>query len=487
MATRFTQLSPNCRLTYRAQGSTLREFHTQADIRNRVLIGPLASGKTQACIFEALHCIDNQTPDKNGVRRSRWVAARNTYVDLKTTTIKDWRAVTDTMPGCHFSNGAPPTWTADYYKPDGTHVIAEVMFIAFDIESDHKKARGLQLTGVWFNELKELHKANVDMLQGRVTRYPPKAEVPDAKFHLIGDSNAPDRDHWLAKLALEVKPDGWWFGIQPGGLLVESGNYVPNPAAENSQNLRGDYYTALAQGKKDSWVRCNLMNQFVFHADGRPVHPDFNEQLHVGECAASPGLPLEVGVDFGRTPAACIMQRQIDGSWELYHELTTVNTSAKRFGEILREFINDNYSAFVVNFTGDPAGDDMAQTRDESPLDMLLLSDIICVPAPTNDFEVRTTALDEQLTKLIKGQPGFKVHPRCTTFIRGMAGAYQFRRVAVAGADRFKDAPDKGPESHIVESCHYALLGAGAGAALFDQVAEQAWSGDTSTDARYFE
>ena len=465
----------------------MRTFHENADIRNRVLIGPLASGKTQACIFEALHCIDTQTPDPHGVRRSRWVAARNTYVDLKTTTIKDWRAITDRIPGSSFNNGPPPTWSCDYYQPDGTRVVAEVLFIAFDIETDAKKARGMQLTGVWYNEMKELHKANVDMLQGRVTRYPPKAEVPGAKFHIIGDSNAPDRDHWLAKLALEIKPPGWFFGIQPGGVLLEGGRWVGNPSAENKQNLRDDYYTALAQGKKESWVRCNLGNEFVFHADGRAVHPDFNETLHVEDCAATPGLPIEVGIDFGRTPAAVVMQKQMDGSWELYHEIVTVNTGAKGFGEILRDFMNTEYPTFVVNFTGDPAGDDMAQTRDESPLDMLLLSDIICAPAPTNDFETRITALDEQLTKLINGRPALRVHSRCTTFIRGMAGAYQFKRVAVAGADRFKDSPDKGPESHVVEACHYALLGAGAGAALFDQIADNVWAGDNEIDARYFE
>ena len=63
---------------YSPQGSTLKEFHAHHDDFVRVLIGPLGSGKTQACIFEILRQIDSQIPDDQQRRRSRWVIARNT-------------------------------------------------------------------------------------------------------------------------------------------------------------------------------------------------------------------------------------------------------------------------------------------------------------------------------------------------------------------------------------------------------------------------
>ena len=53
--------------------------------------------------------------------------------------------------------------------------------------------------------------------------------------------------------------------------------------------------------------------------------------------------------------------------------------------------------------------------------------------------------------------------PSCETLISGLAGAYQFKRIQVSGADRFHDKPDKTPHSHICEALHYALLGAGEG------------------------
>ena len=160
---------PAAQVIYRPQGKTIREFHT-SEAFFRVLIGPLGSGKTQACIFELLHCIDNQVPDRNGKRRSRWLAARNTYPDLQTTTITDYRAFTDQIPGFEFKNGSPPISIINYPRQDGTVVEAEVLFEAFDRASDDRKGRGKQLTGVWFNELKELNKANVDMLASQWSR-----------------------------------------------------------------------------------------------------------------------------------------------------------------------------------------------------------------------------------------------------------------------------------------------------------------------------
>ena len=462
---------------YKPQGPVLRSFHNSPDFV-RILIGPLGSGKTNACIDEVIHQIDNQTPDRNNVRRSRWVAARNTYPDLLNTTIKDFRELVEEMGLGKFTMSSPPRWECRYLKRDGTRVEAEVLFLAFDIPADEKKARGLQLSGVWLNETKELTRNNCDMLMSRVGRYPPKSQVRGAKSCVIGDSNAPDRDHWLAKLCKDERPDGWWFGIQPPGVIKHGGRWVTNPKAENVQNLLEGYYDRLISGRKDSWIRKNLANEFVYHTDGRPVHPDFNEDFHVADHDLEPVSykPLHLGIDFGRTPAAVIMQRQGDGRWLILNELCTTNMGAKAFGEALRRVINEEYSGFELVVTGDPAGDDMPQTDDDTPMDMLTLSDINCYPAHTNDFETRITALDNLLTQLIDGKPAIMISPRCVTVIKGLAGAYQYKRIQVAGDDRFHDKPLKSPESHVCEAVHYGLLGAGEGEALFTGLYESQYS-----------
>ena len=128
----------------------------------------------------------------------------------------------------------------------------------FDIPADEKKARGLQLSGVLFEEMKELSRNNCDMLMSRVGRYPARVQVRKAKSCVLGNSNAPDRDHWLCKLAREERPDGWWFGIQPPGVVKHGGVWKLNAMGENVKNLQPDYYSRLIAGRKDSWIRKNL-------------------------------------------------------------------------------------------------------------------------------------------------------------------------------------------------------------------------------------
>ena len=463
-------MRPSVEYEYKPAGATLKKFHQKRDAFVRVLIGPLGSGKTQAAISEILHLIDNQQADVNGKRRSRWVVARNTLPDLFTTTIKDFREITDQMNVGEFKVGTPPTWIGEYQHIDGaTTVEFEVIFLAFDHPDDEKKARGLQLTGVWFNEMKELSRRNVDMLMGRVGRFPPRAQVPDGWNGVIGDTNAPDRDHWLVKLAVEVKPEGWWFGIQPPGVRLVGGLWEALPNAENAQNLVKNYYKRQLAGKAESWIRQNLANEFVFHSDGRPVHPDFAESLHVMQVRPTPGLKLYIGIDFGRTPAATICQEQHSGCWYVLDELTTENMGALQFGKILKAFLNEKYAGFAVEIYGDPAGNAMSQSDDSTPFAMLEASGITAWPAPTNDYEERTSVLDNQLRQIVEGRPAFLIDPRCIVCIKGMAGAYMFRRVRVSGEDRFHDQPVKDATSHVVESLHYAMLGKGLGQELFSQ------------------
>lgn len=461
---------PGSVLKYRAQGKTLDEFHKQPEFV-RGVIGPLGSGKTFAAIFEILMQCHNQVPNRDGVRRSRWCVARNSFPDLNSATIPDFRSVTDNLPFGDFTMGAPPKWEAKYKRKDGTYVEIQVMFRSFDGEQDVKKARGMQLTGIWVDELAEFHKANFDILIGRVKRFPPKAEAPKANFECLFTSNACPRDHWLAELALRNTPPDWWIGIQPPGLLRKGNAWVENPNAENRQNLADRYYIAQCGGKKESWIRQNLVNEFVHHSDGRPVHPDFNEQLHVQDLEPAPGLPLHLGTDWGRTPACAIMQRQPNGRWHVLEEVCLVNAGADKLGKAVKRVLNARYRGYTVEeATGDPSGGDFTQAEDHTPIDLFNEnSGLFLSGAHTNDPEIRIATLDNLLTTLIDGQPALLVDRGCHTLVAGLAGKYQFRRVQVTGQDKFHDKPDKGPESHVCEALHYGLMGAGESETLFNQ------------------
>jgi hypothetical protein len=113
-----------------------------------------------------------QAPDRDGVRKTRWVAVRNTYPDLLGTTAKDWLDMFEHLG--KFTKGSlePPTHKLNFELEDGTRVESELVFLALDREEHVRKLRGLQVTGAWPNEVKELPFAVISMLDLRIGRYP---------------------------------------------------------------------------------------------------------------------------------------------------------------------------------------------------------------------------------------------------------------------------------------------------------------------------
>ena len=158
-------------IEYEPDGATLRRFfRSEAFVRG--LIGPLGSGKTTACIVELFRRATQQAPDSEGVRRTRWAAIRSTFPELRTTTIPSWRGWFGDSFGAF--NWTPPfSHRLLFPLGDGTRVDAEVLFIALDGPDAADKIKGLELTGGWINEAREVPKLVLDTLLGRVGRYPP--------------------------------------------------------------------------------------------------------------------------------------------------------------------------------------------------------------------------------------------------------------------------------------------------------------------------
>lgn len=66
-----------------------------------------------------------------------------------------------------------------------------------------------------------------------------------------------------------------------------------------------------------------------------------------------------------------------------------------------------------------------------------------------------------------------QIDPSCRVAIKGLAGAYQFRRVQVSGEYKYHDKPVKDRTSHVCEAIQYAVLGGGEGENIFSQPWEE--------------
>lgn len=454
--------------TYKPQGEVLEQYILN-DAQRTMIMGPLGSGKTNASCWKGFRIMCAQAPDAQGVRKSRGIAIRNTYPDLFGTTIKDWLDMFDGLGKFKQGGMEPPTHYLEFQLGDGTKVEAEMVFLALDREDHIKKMRGLQATFGWVNEVKELPFSVLQMLDLRVGRYP--KDVRPTWYGIYGDTNAPDTDHWYYRMAEEMRPEGWTFLKQPGGVVRKNINspWVPNPNAENIENLPLNYYKNGAQGKTDAWILVNLANEYGYVSDGKPVYPDYHDPTHCREFELVPGIGLHIGLDFGLTPAAWIGQKMPNGQWRIRYELVTTDTGVIRFASALKRFLADNCKDYtVLSITGDPAGDQRqaGDNEERTVFQLLEANGVHAVPARTNDFTVRTEAVSSPLRRMIDGEPGFLLHPDCKVSRKGMQGGYKFRRMKVSGDERYQDMPVKNDVSHPCEAGQYLMLGGGEGVAL---------------------
>ena len=440
---------------------TLNKFHwSNAFVRG--VMGPFGSGKSTAMVVEILLRAGRQRA-VDGVRQTRWAIIRNTYPELKSTTIKTWQ---DWVPPsvCRVVYDSPIVGKLQYHATDGTAVDAEVYFISLDKPQDISKLLSLELTGAWLNEAKETPKAVLDAVTARVGRYPSKDNGGCTWKGVIADTNPPDDDHWWYSMAEVEKPDGWEFWKQPPALVRgPGGTWTAGPDAENIDHLNGgyDYYLALVPGKSPDWLKIYIEGKYASLVDGRPVLPEFNESVHVPPVAPAVllGSPLYLGWDFGLTPACVIGQISPRGQLLIHAEIVSESIGIRNFARnAVKPLLLAKYPGARCISTGDPAGAARAQTDERTCFEELADAGLPTDPAPTNIFTARRECLAGFLSRLSDGKPAFQLSPACNVLRRGLAGRYRFRRLQVSGEERYTDVPEKNSYSHPVEALMYLAM-----------------------------
>jgi PBSX family phage terminase large subunit len=430
---------------------TLAKFH-KSEAFIRTVIGPIGSGKSVGCVFEMLMKSMIQKPSPAGIRKSRWVIIRNTYRELIDTTIETF--FTWVPQSCGKWSNINMKFILAQQLNDGTKVHAEFLFRALDKPTDVKKLLSLDLTGGWINECREVPKAIMEMLIGRLGRFPRMIEGGPSWWGLIMDTNPPDSDHWYYKLFEENLPENYAIFHQPSGLSKE---------AENIKNLPPNYYKNMIAGKDQEWVNVYVHGKYGFIADGKPVYSEYNDNLHYSDevYVPDPKKTLYIGLDFGLTPAALFSQKTASGCMVSFDELVTSDMGAKNFGRYLKERLNTKYRDFNVEIYGDPAGEDRAQTDEMTPFLILSALGIHVTPAHSNDFTIRREVVADYLGRLdFSGNPAFRITSGAPIFRRAMAGGYKYKRVQVAGEEKYQDKPNKNKFSHVAEAGQYMFLGA---------------------------
>ena len=474
--------------TYEPDGVVLSAF-LQDRSRVAIIQGPIGSGTSSGSMMRLFMHLCEQRPNvHDGVRRSRWAVVRNTYPELEETTIKTWL---DWFPEDEFGVmkvTRPPTHHVRF-----ADVEAEIVFLALDSPDDVRKLRSSEWTGFLFNELQYIPKEILDEADSRVGRYPSMKDGGSEWVGLLADMNAPEPGHfvlymrgdeafpeWMTpeeRLEFDV-PDTWRFFVQPpavlekrvGGQVV---GYEVNrgqgdfPPAENMKWLDPQYYENMLVGKSRAFIRTRMMNVTDFFVDGQPVWKDFREELHVSREPLEPfeGLPILVGLDFGRQPAFVAAQVVRDRV-RILSEGQASDSSAVKFAPVVKAELAKRFPGRDdFEFWGDPSADRLHEVNEHSAFQIFQAHGMRVMPAPGNNaFRPRVEAVEQQLTRIVDGQPCWLVDPRCRALIGAMRGGYYYPRIK--GTTRVHADPAKNPSSHVAEAAQYLALGAGLGRTL---------------------
>jgi hypothetical protein len=480
-----------------------------SDAYVRVLAGPIGGGKSVTCVHDLIRWSTEQKPNKENIRKTRFLIVRNTADQLKSTTLKtifDW---------------IPPSWAGTWSVtdktfyirfglPDNTIVETEWMAIALDTPDDVRKALSLEATGLWGNESRELHPDVVDGLLMRVNRYPSMKDGGPTRPGAIFDTNMPQNgDWWFEKMS--NPPDNWSIHIQPPAVLkledwqakygigkklwkrgdytiqadsnsngkievlakrpehdpaqlvcrdTKQETYVVDHSCDNFQNLNPTYYPNTLEGKTDEFINVYLRCLFGQSKEGRPVFDGFRRDFHVAKHelipVRDPNRPLIIGMDFGLTPACTINQVDPRGRFLTFACITSTNMGIYRFmNEKLQPMLASRFERLPVVIVGDPAGTQRAQTDERTVFEVLEAFGFNAQPAPSNVLSKRLYAVEQYLARVIDGSPAQLIDPTCKELIAAMAGGYRFR---LNTKGQMEDKPEKNEYSHVMDAHQYACL-----------------------------
>lgn len=436
----------------------------------RGLMGPFGSGKSSGCVVELIKMAMRQNLI-NGKRRARFAVIRNTYPQLQDTTMRtvfDWLPhddIAEAGDGYGTFKISDHSYTITKLDPD-THI--ELLFRALDRPEHVANLLSLELTGAWVNEAREVPWAIIQALQGRVGRFPSKASGGCVDPFIIMDTNPPDDESWWYRKFEEERPNGWELFKQPSGMSDE---------AENKSNLPDGYYERMLSMDAEA-RKVYIHGEYGLLKEGKPVYPDYNDQLHCREFDPLPTNDIYIGWDFGLTPACVLTELTSSGQWRVFDEIVADDVYFPDFVEQCFAHIAAQWS--WLNFTdqnskgeredkvqhwGDPAGSQraaVAKDKDSATaMGVLRGNGVRCRPGEQGIL-TRIGSVSYALSRMHHGEPMFLVHPRCKVLRRGFLGRYNYKKVQTSGdSQKFHEVPDKNEYSHPHDALQYV------GGALF--------------------
>lgn len=459
-------------------GPVTKRFHQDTESRAKLLIGPFGTGKTSSALYDIIRKQSRRVLPTLGKIRSRFAVVRNTYPELRDTTIKtclDW------FPELYFGkyNETKKTYTIyDHDDATGMDVEVELIFKALDSAEDVRDLLSLELTGAHVDECREVKRDIIKGLMGRVGRYPSMknidADLPFIKQYIEENNLTPIIDPETGKISPFLSPPQISLTTNyPSSKHYLYKDFVGKPIdgyriyecdqSENKHNLRPGYYEDLEKDYADrpDLLKTLVRGQWGVTVQGKLVYPEFTRSYHVAKTPIKPSSPTKIirGWDnTGLCPAISLSFISPTGQWLIFKEFCFEDKGIMDATEEMILWCNQELhpNCTFLDY-GDPAGKTRDTTK-QSPITYIKKKakeygiTVNIIPG-IQTFKVRRESVANRLTKNINGEPALLIDPSCDMIIDGFDGGYSFAEIGKSGV--YHTEPQDNEYTHIHDSLQY--------------------------------
>lgn len=387
---------------------------------------------------------------------SKGLVARFDYNDLVNTCVEPMERMVNLLPpGILIDRDKTPPmrW---YIKPIIEQEGADVSTITFMGLKQYFGSYEFHWAVV--DEADELDERVVSGISSRLRAYD-----PSNSYMLLMAFNPPSKTHWLytactGRDAKDRRVREPWVKL-----------FIPRPK-ENIANLPTNYYEQMAASLPDDMRQRLVDGEWGSTFQGQPVYREFKQGLHVfSELAFDPYSPLFRFWDFGYNAPACIWaQLDSEGRLNILAEEIGKTIEVKPFAQRCKGLTSTYFPGArdLIDY-GDPAA---RQKKDTGSTVAHLAQEGISLRYQLSSIDPGLRSVRQLLTRLINGEPAFKIARRCTVLVDALKGGY---RMDDAGLKPFKD----GYYEHPADALRYGVVN------LFGAVGErgQAMAMDVSS------
>lgn len=357
-----------CQAHFFQAEATIRQLECLASDAHPLLILGSPGGGKSTVICRKLLMAAWQIPG------SVWMLGRYEEEELKETTlitfareaerltIRDRSQALNIIAHWQKSEGKLLLHTERYCQTRDPHDLATIYTIGL------KKGLGSwELTGFAVDHAEEISEHTFHQLMDRC-RIP-----PDAPFQGVLAAYAPEKTHWLFRFFGEGDEE---LGIGPGpyqdavlSLPLDDNPYV---SEKYKANVRARYAHNPALARRYLEARWGLSRR------GDPVFPEFRAKLHGipwhvagSPLRPNPALPVDIGFDYGLTPAVSWTQVDPHGRWLLFDAVATSDSGLERFLPQIKARHERWWHGFLVRAFGDPSGEHRSQVNEATCVQLI--------------------------------------------------------------------------------------------------------------------